>query len=91
MVGLLGGRLGEGDGDVLGGARAGARVAPTGDLGRDGGGDAYGSVRAGARPGPTGGLRGEVKAACEGVRGQAQGLPLPEIWVGTEETTRMEV
>ena len=28
---------------------------------------------------------------CEGVRGQAQGLPLPEIWVGTEGTARMGV
>ena len=29
-------------------------------------------------------VEGGVKAACEGVRGQAQGLPLPEFWVGTE-------
>ena len=32
-----------------------------------------------------------MKAACEGVRGQAQGLPLPKFWVGTEEAPRMGV
>ena len=36
-------------------------------------------------------VEGKVKAVCEGVRGQAQGLPLPEIWVGTEEAPRTGV
>ena len=50
-------------------------------LGTEGsGGDgAYGSGRGG---------RGLALAEIEGVRGQAQGLPLPEIWVGAEETAR---
>ena len=37
------------------------------------------------------GVGGQALAETEGVRGQAQGLPLPEIWVGAEETARTGV
>ena len=50
------------------GGRAGTRPAPTGPLGG----------RAGTRPAPTGALGEKGKAACAGVLGQAQGLPLRE-------------
>ena len=81
VVGHFGGRLGGGDGDVLG-RRAGTRPAPTGGLGGWGGeGDAYGR-RAGARKARTGGFflggGGVKERMTRGGGGRARGRHVPE-------------
>ena len=47
--------------------------------GGDGEDDVSGCTRAGTRPAPTGGEGGTGRVTCQGVRGQAQGLPLPGV------------